>query len=55
MHHPILRSSDWFHSKLPHVVLTSDVDWDPNIMDNELELEAWIDAQMELDNLLGGQ
>ena len=34
-------------------MLTSDVEWDPIIMDNKLELEQCLDAQMELDNLLG--
>ena len=36
---------------LPQVVLTSDIDWDPIIVDNDMDLEQWIDAQMEINNL----
>ena len=25
---------------LPHMVLTSDIDWDPSIVDNDMDLEA---------------
>ena len=38
---------------LPHMVLTSDIDWDPSILDNEMDLEQWLDAQMEHDGLPG--
>ena len=38
---------------LPHVVLTSDIDWDPSIVDNEMDFEEWLDAQMEHDDLPG--
>ena len=38
---------------LPQVVLTSDMDWDPTIVDNDMDLEQWIDFQMEIDNLPG--
>jgi hypothetical protein len=38
---------------LPYVVLTSDIDWDPTIVDNEIDIEEWLDAQMELDFLPG--
>ena len=38
---------------LPQVVLTSDMDWDPSVVDNDLELDQWLDAQMELGNLPG--
>jgi hypothetical protein len=38
---------------LPHVVLTSDADWDPTIVVNELEIKEWLDAQMEHDFLPG--
>jgi len=35
-------------SELPHVVLTSDVDWDPKVLDCEFDPdEAWEDAQDE--------
>ena len=37
--------------ELPQVVLTSDMDWDPSVVDNDLD--QWPDAQMELDNLPG--
>ena len=33
---------------LPHVVLTSDLDWDPAVLDHELDLEDWKDAPMDL-------
>jgi hypothetical protein len=34
---------------LPHVVLTSDVDWDPSIIDNEIDLVTdWHDAVQDL-------
>ena len=29
------------------------MDWDPSVVDNDLELDQWLDAQMELDNLPG--
>ena len=38
---------------LPHVVITSDMDWDPSQTDNELELDEWLDAMMEEDYLPG--
>ena len=49
MHPPSNEEFD----QLPHVVLTSDVDWDPAIVDCELDLEEWHDACMELDDLPG--
>ena len=49
MHPP----SDEELDELPQVVLTSDMGWDPSIVDNDLELDQWLDAQMELDNLPG--
>jgi hypothetical protein len=33
---------------LPHVILTSDADWNPNIVDSEIDLDEWLDAQMDL-------
>lgn len=35
--------SDEEFQTLPHVILTSDVDWDPSVLDNELEDEDWIE------------
>ena len=49
MHPP----SDDELNDLPHVVLTSDIDWDPSIVDNDMDLEEWLDAQMEHDDLPG--
>jgi hypothetical protein len=40
MHPP----SDEELNDLPHVVLTSDADWDPTIVDNEMEIKEWLDA-----------
>ena len=36
---------------LPHVFLTSDADWDPTVVDNEIDIEEWLDARMELDEI----
>ena len=47
MHPP----SDEELDELPQVVLTYDMDWDPSVVDNDLELTQWLYAQMELDNL----
>ncbi len=34
---------------LPHVILTADIDWDPTIIDCELEDgEEWFDAMQDL-------
>ena len=49
MHPP----SDEELEELPYVVLTSDMDWDPSFVNNDLDLEQWLDAQMELNNLPG--
>jgi hypothetical protein len=49
MHPP----SDDEINELPHVILTSDIDWDPTIVDNDMDFEEWLDAQMELDFLPG--
>ena len=49
MHPP----SDEELDELQQVVLTSDMDWDPSIVDSDLDLDQWLDAQMELDNLPG--
>ena len=49
MHQP----SDEELDELPQVVLTSDMDWDPSVVDNDLDLDQWLDAQVELDNLPG--
>ncbi|EEC42564.1 predicted protein [Phaeodactylum tricornutum CCAP 1055/1] len=41
--------SDAEFDTLPHVVLTSDVDWDPSIIDNEIDLVTdWHDATQDL-------
>jgi hypothetical protein len=40
-------------NKLPHVVFTSDADWDPYIADNDLPLEEWLDALMDKELLPG--
>jgi hypothetical protein len=41
--------SDAEFDTLPHVVLTSDVDWDPSIIDNEIDLVTdWHDAVQDL-------
>ena len=29
------------------------MDWDPAVFDNELDLDAWLDARMEEDDLPG--
>jgi hypothetical protein len=34
---------------LPHVVLTADMDWDPTIVDNEMDIEEWLEVQMNED------
>ena len=49
MHPP---SNDEFE-ELPHVFLTSDEEWDPHTMDNELNLDEWLDARMEANDLPG--
>ena len=39
---------EWDH--LPHVILTSDLDWDPTILDHTLDDdEHWYDAMCDLD------
>ena len=38
---------------LPHMALTCDIKWDPSIVDNDMDLEHWLDAQMEHDDLPG--
>ena len=49
MHPP----SDEEYDTLPHVVLTSDMDWDPAVVNNELDFDEWLDARMEEDDLPG--
>ena len=49
MHPP----SDEEYDALPHVVLTSDMDWDPAVVDNELDFDEWLEARMEEDDLPG--
>ena len=50
MHPP----SDEEFDQLPHVIITSDIDWDPAmIVDCELGLEEWLDARMEAHDLPG--
>ena len=49
MHPP----SDKEYDALPHVVLTSDMDWDPAVVDNELDFDEWLDARMEEDDQPG--
>ena len=49
MHPP----SDEEIDQLPHVIITLDIDWDPAIVDCELDLEEWLDARMEADDLPG--
>ena len=40
-------NKEW--DKLPHVILTADVDWDPSILDHELENgEDWFDALQDI-------
>ena len=47
MHPP----DDEEYDGLPHVILTSDVVWNPTVVDNEIDMEEWIDARMELSDL----
>jgi hypothetical protein len=43
--------SDAEFDTLPHVVLTSHVNWDPSIIDNEIDLATdWYDAVQDLPN-----
>ncbi|EEC51029.1 predicted protein [Phaeodactylum tricornutum CCAP 1055/1] len=36
-------------TSLPHVILTSDVDWDPSVLDNEIDLATdWYDTVQDL-------
>jgi hypothetical protein len=49
MHPP--DDEEW--ETLPHVVLTSDADWDPTVVDNDLPLEEWLDALMDAEELPG--
>ena len=49
MHHP----TDEEYDVLPHVVLTSNMDWDTAVVDNELDLDEWLDARMEGGDLPG--
>ena len=40
-------NAEW--DELPHVILTADVDWDPTIIDHELEDgEEWFDAMQDI-------
>ena len=41
------------YNVLPHVVLTSDIDWDPAVVDNELDFDEWLNARMDEDDLPG--
>lgn len=47
MHPP----DDEEYDNLPHVFLTSDHEWDPSVVDNEVDMEEWLDARMELEDL----
>ena len=39
--------TEW--DNLPHVILTADMDWDPTILDHEMEdREEWFDAMQDL-------
>ncbi|ACI65686.1 predicted protein [Phaeodactylum tricornutum CCAP 1055/1] len=39
-------------TSLPHVILTSDVDWDPSVLDNEIDLATdWYDTVQDLPQL----
>ena len=49
MHPP----SDEEYDALPHVVFTADTDWNPTIVDNEVDLEEWLDARIEDDDIPG--
>ena len=40
-------------AKASHVAFTSDAAWDPMTLNNEMDLEEWLDAQMEHDDLSG--
>ena len=40
-------------SKLPHIVFTSEADWDPTTARNELPLEEWLDVLMDKELLPG--
>jgi hypothetical protein len=43
------RPTDAELASLPHVVLTSDVDWDPSVLDNEIDLAtSWYDGIHDL-------
>ncbi|EEC44015.1 predicted protein [Phaeodactylum tricornutum CCAP 1055/1] len=43
------QPTDSEFESLPHVVLTSDIDWDPSILDNEVDMvNDWYDAMQDL-------
>ena len=37
---------------LPHVCMTSDVDWNPSSMDSEIDMEEWINNSSDLSSVL---
>ena len=42
--------TEW--DSLPHVILTADMDWDPSVIDHELEDgENWFDAMQDLPDI----
>ena len=41
------NDDEW--ENLPHVIMTSDDDWDPHIADSVLTVEEWFEATMKLD------
>ena len=42
---PIRPFTDDEWDSLPHVILTSDQTWDPSVMDNDRDTEAWLQTQ----------
>ena len=55
LHHNVDPHTDQEWEDLPHVVLTSDAEWDPSVLDHELDDdEQWFDALSDApDSLLG--
>ena len=42
--------TEW--DSLPHVILTADTDWDPSVIDHEMEDgEEWFDAMQDLPDI----
>ena len=39
------------YDSLPYVVMTSDIDWDPSITNNDLDFESWTDQMISNDKV----